>query len=68
MVWGLEIPEIGFASKVSTKAFEKQLLVETCGSKSQVLKLLPPLIIDEDLLYEGLKRLGEAIYEVQYNE
>jgi diaminobutyrate-2-oxoglutarate transaminase len=66
MVWGLEIPEIGFASEVSAKAFEKQLIIETCGSKNQVLKLLPPLTIEEDLLREGLKRLAEAINEVAF--
>ncbi|MEK8018986.1 MAG: diaminobutyrate--2-oxoglutarate transaminase [Candidatus Parabeggiatoa sp.] len=61
MVWGLEIPRTGFASELSKKAFENKLLVETCGSDGQVLKLLPPLIIEEDLLKQGLDILSQSV-------
>jgi len=61
MVWGLEIPIEGFADKVSKAAFTHQLLIETCGSTSSIIKLLPPLIIDTQLLEEGLEKLAQAI-------
>jgi diaminobutyrate-2-oxoglutarate transaminase len=61
MVWGLDIPEEGFANRVSTNAFNQGLIIETCGSRNQVVKLLPPLTIDEALLKEGLNKLMEAI-------
>jgi diaminobutyrate-2-oxoglutarate transaminase len=61
MIWGLEIPRTGFAGELSKKAFESKLLVETCGSEGQVLKLLPPLIIEEDLLKRGLDILSQSV-------
>jgi len=64
MVWGIETHKEGFASEVSARAFEKHLLVETCGSSGQVVKFLPPLIIEEDLLVKGLNRFSETVFEL----
>lgn len=64
MVWGLEVNKEGFASEISTRAFEKNLLVETCGSSGQVVKFLPPLIIEEELLKEGLQRFSDTVKEL----
>ena len=64
MVWGVDMPKTGLAGEVSTRAFEKNLLVETCGNNSQVVKFLPPLIIEEDLLREGLKRFTDTVREL----
>lgn len=61
MVWGLEIPGTGFASELSKNSFENKLLVETCGSEGQVLKLLPPLTIEEALLKQGLDILSQSV-------
>jgi diaminobutyrate-2-oxoglutarate transaminase len=61
MVWGLEIPRTGFVGELSAKAFENHLIVETCGSKNHVLKLLPPLVIEEELLVRGLEKLEKSI-------
>lgn len=49
------------AGEISEYAFKEQLIVETCGSDGQVVKFLPPLIIDEDTLREGLKRFERAV-------
>ncbi len=51
----------GIAEKVVTHAFERGLIVETSGADSEVIKLLPPLTIDEDALIAGLFALDEAI-------
>jgi len=64
MVWGIEIPKEGFAGEVSARAFENKLLIETCGSSGEVVKFLPPLIIEEDLLNEGLKRFSETVKDL----
>ncbi|MDD5094731.1 MAG: diaminobutyrate--2-oxoglutarate transaminase [Dehalococcoidia bacterium] len=61
MVWGLELPHAGFAAGLSVKAFERQLITETSGSERQVLKLLPPLVIEEELLRRGLDILAESL-------
>jgi 4-aminobutyrate aminotransferase/(S)-3-amino-2-methylpropionate transaminase len=33
----------------------------TCGTFSNVLRLLPPLVMDEDLLAEALDVLADAV-------
>lgn len=61
MIWGLDLHEAGAGSKVSKAAFERGLLIETAGANDQVLKFLPPLVIDEQLLREGLKIVEESL-------
>lgn len=38
------------------------VLVLTCGSDGNVIRLLPPLVIDEDLLREGISVLVDTIH------
>ncbi len=64
MIWGLEFPQQGFAEAVSTRAFEKNLVIETAGAENQVVKFLPPLIIEEQILREGLQIIDDAIGEL----
>jgi len=62
LAYGFEIKnDKSIASDLSSIAFEEQLIVETCGSEGQVVKFLPPLLIDEELLIEGLKRFEKAV-------
>ena len=52
------------AGKITAKAFELGVLVETSGPEDEVVKLLPPLTIDDETLEEGLQLLTKAIVEV----
>ncbi len=61
MVWGLELPQHGLAGEVSARAFENGLVIETAGSDDQVVKFLPPLIIEEEILRDGLQIIADAI-------
>ncbi len=61
MIWGLELPQHGMASEVSAKAFENGLVIETAGSEDQVVKFLPPLTIEEDILREGLQVIDDVV-------
>jgi len=63
MIWGLDLKTRDAAVEVSMAAFKKGLLIETSGSKSSVLKFLPPLTIEETLLREGLELIDEALAE-----
>jgi 4-aminobutyrate aminotransferase len=49
------------ASAVSAAAFERGLLLLTCGAYGNVIRLLPPLTIADDELDEGLRILEEAL-------
>ena len=64
MVYGLEIPEHNFGSEVSKKCFENGLIIELAGAEDQVVKFLPPLIIDEALLKEGISIVEKSIEEI----
>ncbi|WP_419771088.1 MAG: diaminobutyrate--2-oxoglutarate transaminase [Candidatus Marinarcus sp.] len=62
LVYGFEIVnDTSMASDISALAFEERLIIETCGSEGQVVKFLPPLLIDEEILVEGLKRFEKAV-------
>lgn len=62
LAFGFEIKnDTSIASDLSAKAFENDLIIETCGSDGQVVKFLPPLTISEDLLIEGLKRFETSV-------
>jgi diaminobutyrate-2-oxoglutarate transaminase len=54
MLQGIAWPVAGMAARMSALAFQRGLILETCGSVGQVLKLLPPLTIDVQALEEGL--------------
>ncbi|MGM0533082.1 MAG: diaminobutyrate--2-oxoglutarate transaminase [Campylobacterota bacterium] len=63
--YGFEIKDdYSVAGEISAKAFEHGLIIETAGSDDQVAKFLPPLIIDEDTLREGLNRFEAALDEI----
>ncbi|MDD5360189.1 MAG: diaminobutyrate--2-oxoglutarate transaminase [Sulfurovaceae bacterium] len=65
LVYGFEIiNDENMASEISAKAFELGLIIETCGSSGQVVKFLPPLTIDEEILIEGLNLFEQAVKEV----
>jgi 4-aminobutyrate aminotransferase-like enzyme len=52
-------PEL--ASATSAAAFERGLLLLTCGTYGNVIRLLPPLTIADDELEQGLELLEEAL-------
>jgi diaminobutyrate-2-oxoglutarate transaminase len=52
------------ADAVSAAAWERHLIVETSGTDSNVLKLLPPLTIETELLEEGLDIIEAGFEQV----
>jgi diaminobutyrate-2-oxoglutarate transaminase len=64
LIQGLDCPATGFATEVSAAAFEGGLVLETSGTESTVVKLMPPLVIDDDLLEDGLQILARTLNEV----
>ncbi|MFA5487732.1 MAG: diaminobutyrate--2-oxoglutarate transaminase [Candidimonas sp.] len=55
-------PEL--AGQVAAKAFEHGLVIETSGARDEVLKLLPALTIDRDVLLKGLDIIEQSLDEV----
>ncbi|HEX7052751.1 MAG TPA: diaminobutyrate--2-oxoglutarate transaminase [Burkholderiales bacterium] len=61
LIQGLAARDPALPERISARAFREGLIVETSGAESQVLKLLPPLTIDELTLRRGLELLERAV-------
>ena len=58
---GENIPVDGLSERVTEKAFDRGLIVECAGRKNSVVKIMPPLVIENEVLMEGLARLKGAV-------
>ena len=46
---------------MTEEAFERGLVIERAGAKNDVIKFLPPLVIEEELLRQGFDIIDESI-------
>jgi 4-aminobutyrate aminotransferase/(S)-3-amino-2-methylpropionate transaminase len=56
-------PDAELAGRVATACHRAGVVVLTCGTYGNVIRLLPPLVIPEPLLDEGITILEESILE-----
>lgn len=71
MMWGIDCEKLGgdpFSKAVIQACFRKKLILERAGRDSCVVKLMPTLIIADDVLLEGLNIVKEAFMEVLANQ
>jgi diaminobutyrate-2-oxoglutarate transaminase len=63
MIWGLDCSgvDLALARRVSARCFESGLVIETAGRSDAVLKLLPPLTMDDQTLHAGLAIIEQAL-------
>lgn len=61
MIHGLDMGTGEQAAAVVASAFEQNLIIPTCGPNGRVVKVMPPLTIEDEVLEEGLERLEKAI-------
>ncbi|CAN5420199.1 4-aminobutyrate--2-oxoglutarate transaminase [soil metagenome] len=54
-------PDAALAGRVAKASHAQGVIVLTCGTYGNIVRLLPPLTIGEDLLREGLGVLTEAL-------
>ena len=70
LVWGVDLSGLGgdsFSRKVMHSAFDNGLVIERVGRDNSVMKIMPPLVIEDELLIEGLRRLKNAIVKETEN-
>jgi diaminobutyrate-2-oxoglutarate transaminase len=65
LLCGLDVGDTQLAAEIARGAFDRKLIVETCGAGDTTVKLLPAIVIDEDQLAEGLARLGDAVAQTR---
>jgi len=49
------------ANHIAQQAFKRGLVIETSGAQDEVLKILPALTIDDDLLVRGLETIEASV-------
>jgi len=54
-------PDANRAKAIASACHREGVLVLTAGTSGNVVRLLPPLVIDDDLLDEGLEILAAAV-------
>jgi diaminobutyrate-2-oxoglutarate transaminase len=64
MLRGLRWRDTNIAPAISRNAFGRGLIAETCGARGDVLKLLPPLLIEPGELGAGLNILEDSLRDV----
>ena len=67
MMWGIDCVNVGgdpFSEAVVEACFERKLILERSGRGSSVVKLMPTLVIEDDILMKGLQIVKEAFVEV----
>ncbi|MDT9722452.1 diaminobutyrate--2-oxoglutarate transaminase [Paenibacillus sp. ClWae2A] len=67
LIWGIDfsqIPSKDIARKVRDRCFINGLIVECVGRQDNVIKILPPLNIETELLSKGCEVLKESVHEV----
>lgn len=68
MIWGIDLSffEESRIKSIVTNCFTSGLIIERSGRKDSVLKLIPPLTIEDDLLEKGCKIIAECVqYEIK---
>lgn len=63
LIWGIDFAKIdsSLALKCVHVAFDNKVICEVAGRNDSVLKIMPPLTIEEDILLEGLNLIRESI-------
>ena len=66
LIWGIDVGKINaeLSEQVIEKCFEKHLICECAGREGSVVKMMPPLVIEDELLLEGLNRFKQSFKEV----
>jgi diaminobutyrate-2-oxoglutarate transaminase len=63
LLQGVAWADPAVAGRIAETAFGNGLIVETCGARDEVLKVCPPLTIDDGGLDEGLDILERSVEE-----
>jgi diaminobutyrate-2-oxoglutarate transaminase len=61
LIQGIEFRRKDLANDLAARAFQRGLVIEPAGPRDEVLKLLPPLIIDDEGLERGLHIIEECL-------
>jgi diaminobutyrate-2-oxoglutarate transaminase len=61
LIYGFEISRPQSTQQVAREAFKRGLIIEVCGARNNVLKFIPSLTIEEEVLQEGLEVINQSV-------
>ncbi len=64
LIWGIDFKDGKLSRAVLDQCFKNGLIIELAGRNDSVLKIMPALTIEDDLLLEGLNIIKKSIKEV----
>ncbi len=64
LIYGIEMPRPEIAKEIVREAFQRKLIIELAGPEDQVIKFLPPLVVEETVLEKGVKIIEDSIKAV----
>ena len=66
LIWGIDFSAIDpeLSEAVIEKCFDERLICECAGRNGAVFKIMPPLVIEDELLMKGLEIVAKAVKEV----
>jgi len=64
LLQGIAWERPGVSARIAETAFRNGLVIETCGAGDEVVKVMPPVTIDEETLGEGLDILERSVQSV----
>jgi 4-aminobutyrate aminotransferase len=62
---GTLVPRPDLAKAVLHEAFDRKLLLLTCGTRGQAVRVIPPLVTTEEEIDSAVRILGEALEMVE---
>ncbi len=67
LTWGIDFKDGKMAREVLDECFKKNLIIELAGREDSVLKIMPSLVIADELLLKGLEIIKKATMKVLKN-
>lgn len=64
LIYGFDIPDPKMTRAIAGEMFRQGVIIEYCGAEDSVLKFLPPLNIEENILRTGLETMRQSIKAV----
>lgn len=67
LMWGIDCAGLGgdeFSHAVTKACFDRKLIIERAGRDSSVVKLMPTLVIEDEVLIKGLRIIKDAFVQV----
>lgn len=64
LIYGIDVVDPDLAKAIGNECFKNHLIIERAGRNDEIMKIMPPLVIEEDLLREGLGILRDSFKAV----